>query len=130
MTKKELSQIFYLNQEIKMWQQELEKIQCESLIRPQKITDMPTGRGIADQVFNRIANMDKIERIITGKLAEIEVQRAKIMSYIDSVEDSIIRQIMFYRHVSCMRWNDVAIKVGGDNTAEAVRKMHDRYLQE
>jgi hypothetical protein len=130
MTKKELSQIFFLNKEVEMWQKELEKIQCESLIRPQQITDMPRGCGLSDQVFNRIANIDKIERIINGKLAEIQVQRAKIMEYINSVEDSIIRQIMFYRHISCMRWNEVAIHIGGGNSPESVRKSHDRFLEE
>lgn len=130
MTKKELSQIYYLNRELVMWQRELEKVQCESLVKCQEITDMPRGSGISDVVGNRVVSIDNIEVIITGKLLEIQIQRGRIMTYINSIEDSLLRQILFYRHVSCMKWNQVAMAIGGDNTGDCIRKMHDRYLKD
>jgi hypothetical protein len=130
MTKKELSQIYYLNRELEMWQRELEKVQCESLIKCQQITDMPRGTGISDKTANRVASIDNIERIINGKLIEIQIQRERIMTYINSIDDSLLRQILFYRHISCMKWGQVAINIGGDNTGDSVRKMHDRFLEE
>lgn len=130
MTKKELSQIYYLNRELLMWQRELEKVQCESLIKGQEITDMPRGSGMSDKVANRVVSIDNIERIINGKLLEIQIQRERVMMYINSIDDSLLRQVLFYRHVSCMKWNDVAINIGGDNTGDGIRKMHDRFLED
>ena len=129
MTKKELSQIYYLLGEVKMWQRELAKMQCESAIKPQQITDMPRGSGTSDPTARTVTSIIHIEQIIEGKLAEIQIQRERIIKYIDGIEDSFMRQIMFYRHVSCMKWDEVAAHIGGDNTKETTRKAHDRFLE-
>lgn len=128
MTKEDLRQIYYLNREIKMWQEELARIQCRSIAQSPQITGMPRGAGQGDPVASMAADIADIEVIIRGKLAEIQIQRKRILEYIDTVEDSLIRQILFYRHVSCMSWTQVAMEIGGDNTPDGVRKIHDRFL--
>ena len=130
MTKKELSQIYYLLGEVKMWQRELARIQCESVIKPQQITDMPRGTGVSDPTARTVESTVHIEQIIEGKLAEIQIQRERIIKYIDGIEDSFMRQIMFCRHVSCMKWEQVAVEIGGDNTKDTVRMAHNRFLNE
>ena len=129
MTKEELKQIYYLNQEVKMWQRELERLQCKSLVKGQEITGMPFLTGTSDKVGDMVSTMVDIERIIQGKLAEIQLQRKKIIEYIDSIEDSLLRQIMFLRNVSCMNWNQVANELGGYNTEDGVRKIYERFLK-
>lgn len=129
MTKEELKQIYYINKEIKMWQAELDRIQCKSLIKGQEITDMPRGGGTSDTVANIATEIADIRTIINGKLVEIQVQRKRVIEYIDGIEDSLTRQILFYRHVSCMEWGQVARNIGGDNTADCVRMIHNRFLK-
>lgn len=121
MNKKELSQIFFLNNELKMWQEELDKIQSQSIIKGQEITDMPRGGGTSDKVGNLASQIADIEMVIRGKLAEIQLERKKIIEYINSIDDSQARQIIFYRCVSCMRWQQVADAIGGGSTATSVR---------
>lgn len=129
MTKEDLKQIYYLNREIKMWQRELERLQCKSLIKGQEITGMPFITGTSDKVGDLVSTIADIEAIIRGKLAEIQVQRKKIIEYIDSIDDSLIRQIVFLRNVSCMSWNQIANELGGFNTEDGVRKIYDRFLK-
>ncbi|SHI43235.1 hypothetical protein [Parasporobacterium paucivorans] len=129
MTREELKQIYYINDEIKMWQRELERMQCQSLVKGQVLTGMPFNTGISDSTGNTAIEMETVREIIKGKLAEIQLQRGKIMHYINSVPDSQMRQIMYFRNVSCMSWNQIAMELGGYNTADCIRKTYDRYFK-
>ena len=129
MTKEELKQIHHLNNEIRMWQKELETLQCKSLALGQQLTGMPGGsRGISDKVGELACNIRDMEVVIQGKLTEIQFQRKKIMEYINTVPDSMMRQIIYYRNVSCMSWNQIANEIGGGNNSDSIRKSYDRFF--
>ena len=131
MTKEELKQIYYLNKEIKMWQKELSELQCRSLVKGQEITGMPFSKTNlnTDKVGEMAIQMADIDLIIRGKLAEIQIQRKKIIEFISMVDDSLLRQIIYLRNVSCMSWNQVANEIGGNNTEGSVRMMYNRFLE-
>ena len=103
-----------------MWQRELDRLQCKSLIGGQSLDGMPKGSGMSDKVADLAIEKEEIREIINGKLAEIQVQRKRIMNYINGIEDSLLRQIMFLRNVSCMNWNQVAREL---NITEGCAKM-------
>lgn len=127
MTREELKQIYYINKEIKMWQRELDRLQCKSLIGSQNLDGLPKGNGTSDKVADNVISRVEIEEIINGKLAEIQVQRKRIMNYINSQEDSLLRQIMFLRNVSCMNWNQVARELG--STENCVKQIYSRHFR-
>lgn len=127
LTKDELKQIYYINKEIKMWQKELERLQCKSLVKGQEITDMPFGSGTSDKVADLAVEIADVQAIIRGKLAEIQLQRKKIIEYISNIEDSLLRQIVFLRNVSCMNWNQVARELG--STENCVKQIYSRYFR-
>lgn len=126
MTKKELSQIYYLNREVKMWQRELDEI---SLVRSPPLEDNG-GRsaGTSDSTANAVQRREQIQTIISGKLAEIQLKLAEMMDFINSIPDSQTRQIFTYRCINGMSWNEVADRVGG-NTEDSVRKVFTRYCR-
>ena len=127
MTKEELKQIYYLNKEVKMWQKELERLQCMSLIKGQQITGMPHVPGVSDKVGDLATTMADIETIIRGKLAEIQMQRKRIIEYINSIDDSLLRQIIFLRNVSCMSWNQIANELGSNENC--VKQIYSRHFK-
>jgi len=127
LTKEELKQIYYLNKEVKMWQKELERLQCMSLIKGQQITGMPHVPGVSDKVGDLATTIADIEAIIRGKLAEIQIQRRKIIEYINSIDDSLLRQIMFLRNVSCMTWGQVAREL--NSTENCVKQIYSRHFR-
>lgn len=128
-TKEELSQIYYLNKELRMWQKELESLECQSLLRGQQLTGMPFVPGTSDKTGDIATTIADIKNIIIGKQAEIQIQKKKIMTYIEQIEDSCMRQIIFYRCVSCMSWNNVAQEIGGNNTEDSVRMAFNRFFE-
>lgn len=128
-TKEELSQIYYLNKELRMWQKELESLECQSLLRGQQLTGMPFVTGTSDKTGDIAATIADIKSIIIGKQKEIQIQKKKIMTYIEQIEDSYMRQIIYYRCVSCMRWQEVAMEIGGNNTEESVKQAFHRFFK-
>jgi hypothetical protein len=129
LTKEELNEIHKLNKEIKMWQRELNKAECKSLIKAQVITGMPFGTGISDPTFEIVAERDRYIKIIEGILCKIQISRNNIMNFIETIPDSITRQIFFYRCVSNLNWYQVAASIGDGYTADAVKQTYYRYLK-
>ncbi|WP_432651720.1 hypothetical protein [Huintestinicola sp.] len=86
------------------------------------------GTGISSPVVQLAEQREKIRDIISAKLAEISFVEREILEYINSIDDSVIRQIMIYRHIELKSWVQVANAIGGKNTADSVRKIHERFL--
>ena len=128
MTKNELRQIYNLNQEVRMLQRELDKLRCKSLVKSPTVDNMPRG-GKKYGIDDYAADIADYEAAIRGLLAQAQIQRKKIIEYIESIDDSLMRQIIFYRHISCMTWNEVASAIGGGNTEGSVKMQYNRFFK-
>lgn len=125
MTRGELSQIYWLNKELKMWQEK--KRECEYKAYPSGINNENEGMrgsGTSDKTGNIAAEIADITQIIDGLLARIQYQIRKVYKHIDTIEDSQLRQIVQYRCVDCMNWVQVGHHVG--ISAEACKMIFYR----
>ena len=129
MTKAELEQIYYLNRELKMWETELERVRCKSLVGS-PLPGNSHGSGVSDKVADRAERIIELENRIIAKRDEIQRLRDEAVEYIYSIPDSLTRQIIYYRCVSLMSWRRVAYEVGGYNTAESVRQIYSRFMRD
>ena len=129
MTRIDLEQIYYLNRELKMWQTELERVRCRSLVGS-PLPSNSHGSGISDKVADRAERIIELESRIVAKQEEIQRLRDAAVEYIYSISDSLTRQIIYYRCVSLMSWRRVAYEVGGNNTEESVRQIYSRFMRD
>ena len=129
MTKAELEQIYYLNRELKMWETELERVRCKSLVGS-PLPSNSHGSGVSDKVADRAERIIELENRIIAKRDEIQRLQDEAIAYIESIPDSLTRQIIYYRCVSLMSWRRVAYEVGGYNTAESVRQIYSRFMRD
>ena len=127
-TKSELEQIYYLNRELKMWETELERVRCKSLVGS-PLPGNSHGSGVSDKVADRAERIIELENRIIAKRDEIQRLRDEAVEYIYSIPDSLTRQIIYYRCVSLMSWRRVAYEVGGNNTEESVRQVYSRFMR-
>lgn len=127
MTRKELSQVYYINREIEMWQRKLGELR-EIELPGQEMDGMPRGQKKSDPTGVRAIEAANIEEIINGLLAELQIKRKEIYEYISGLDDSLMRQIVMYRCISLCTWEEVAVYVGGKNTADSVRMMFNRLF--
>ena len=126
-TKSELEQIYYLNRELKMWETELERVRCKSLVGS-PLPGNSHGSGVSDKVADRAERIIELENRIIAKRDEIQRLRDEAVEYIYSIPDSLTRQIIYYRCVSLMSWRRVAYEVGGNNTPDGVRMIYNRFM--
>ena len=90
---------------------------------------MPMAAGNGDKTSDRAIEELKYERLIEEAQYRVVIEKNKIMQFINTIDDSIMRQIIFYRHVSLLPWRIVAREVGGDNTQDSVRMLHKRFFE-
>ena len=78
----------------------------------------------------RSMNPKRLKQIPYLTAAEDETELAYLRRYIASIDDALTRRIFELRYIGRYSWAQVARKIGGGNTAEAVRKRHNRYLRQ
>ena len=81
---------------------------------------MPKGNGISDPTGKLGAELAECKIMVAIKMVEIQVQKNKLIKYIDTISDSLMRQIVFYRCVACLNWSQVAAKIG--ESEDAIKK--------
>ena len=129
MTEKQLNQIFYLSKEKKMWEDKLKSL---TEVKAIGYENSGAGRGsnISSPVIQLAEQREKMRDIISAKLAEISFAEKEILEYIDTIDDSLIRQIMIHRHIELKSWAQIAKELSSSSTPDSLRMMHNRYIKE
>lgn len=131
MTKKELEQIYYLNNELKMWQDRLADLQADIALSPKVLDGMPHSKTNRTEspTESKAVRLAELSKVIQGKISEIQIAMADIEMYITSIDDSIIRQIVEYRCCYLKSWNEVADHMGDGYSPETVRQIYHRFTK-
>lgn len=78
--------------------------------------------------FSLAGEIAAMRENIAAKQAEMELEEVEIRNFIQSIPDNYLRALFMLRYISGLTWNEIAVKMGGSNTASAVKKMCYRYL--
>lgn len=123
MTKDELNKYYHLKIEIEYLKQKIDEF----------------GDGVKSQQFsedkvssshkNKSIQETKVElvAILTEKRISALEEYIKIEQYIDNVDDPELRNIMRFRFLDCMDWEDIGNKYFMDRTT--VAKKVNRYIK-
>lgn len=139
MNKKELSQLRYLNREIELLKEQIEK--AEQDVEANMAADTVAGsnpvwpyqprsfrvEGVAMPEYER--RVQRLKRKLQRRLEELMEKREELEEYIDGIDDSQIRMILTLRYINGLSWQQVAEHIGGGNTADSVRMAHNRFLK-
>ena len=129
MTKKELSQLYKLSGEIRILQNQLEKVIADAEKTTAILSDMPQASGTRDRVGEITAIIIDIKTEIQDRIDKYWRQYNVLVNYIKSVSDPIVRQALTSKYVEVTKWEEVVKKIGGKNTSESIKKMVYRYLK-
>ena len=130
MTTQELSQIYWLNKEIIMWQQELERLENQSKAKGVELVDAPQYVSRAgSKVESQAVRPEIIREEIMMLKQKAEQELSQIRQYINVIDDSLVRQIIEYKYAQHLTWEETAAKIGGTNTKESLRKILQRYIK-
>lgn len=129
MTRRELSQLYYLRREISSDRERLVKLEAAAT------STSPSnggggGSGTPTDRTSLAVEIASLKSLIYEKICREEKELLRLMNYISGVEDSLMRQILTARFVDNMSWVAIAVRVGGGNTPEMVRKRCYRFLRD
>ena len=127
MTLKELSGLYYIDNQIKSIESEIASLRESAERITSYISDMPKGSGSADRLSATLALIADRETELAELAAEKAEQVVKIGRYINSIDDSLTQTIFRLRFISLCSWQEVASKT--NNTEYSVKQICYRYLR-
>lgn len=123
MTDKELSRYYYLKQEIENLEERITTFGVGvSSIKPKEldISSSPVYESIQEKIA-------ELKDLYIQKRLEALEEYVKIERYITNIEDSEIRQIMRYRYLDLMKWDDIDFKL--HNGINYSKKKYYKYMK-
>ena len=130
MTRRELSQLYYLRREINSDRERLAKLEAAATSTSPSSSGMPSGKGNVTDRTSIAVEIAELKSLIYEKICREEKELLRLMNYISGIEDSLTRQILTARFIDNLSWTAVAIRVGGGNTATTVRQRCNRFLRQ
>lgn len=132
MTIGDLSQLYYLEREIKRYDQRIDELRAQrTAISAPAFDREPTGRntgGRENKIERLTAEIIDLEELLRLNREKRVVEKQRLERFISSVDDSLTRQVMELRFSELLPWNAVAARIGGSST-DALKKMLYRYLE-
>lgn len=126
MTVEELSELYYINKEIKSYQLELVQLKQMSFYKSNIISDMPR-KGEGEQIdLEYVSNVLMLEDIISYGLKKLQYKRKQIEDFINSVEEAELRAIMRLRAINNMKWEDIGKELNMDRRTVS-RKFYSYF---
>lgn len=129
MNKTELQQYRHLSHEIDMIQEQINTLQYDRDIVLASDRDFPYLQhtkmigghpGQDDQIKRR--RLEQRKAVCQRELEQIE-------NFVYQVEDSLIRQLLTYRYLQGLKWNEIAGKMGCGYTVDGLRMTLERFLK-
>lgn len=128
MTRKELSQLYYLNREIEQLKIKLAELEDAATSTTTRITGMPHITGVSDKVGKYAAEIADLKSLLEINLKKCFYELNRLNRYIDSINNSEMRQIFSLRYVNGLSWQQIAFSIGHHDES-IPRKRHNRYLK-
>lgn len=129
MTLKELSQLYYLNREIEDLTNKIAELEAKATDTSVKITGMPRGSGTGDKIGRAVEELCYYKSKLINRLARCRIELIRLNDYISACPDSLTRQILTYRFVNGLSWNQVAAHIGYPATEWSVKDAAYRYIR-
>ena len=144
MTKRELSQVYYLNKEIQIHEARLQGLKRQfkrlKTVDGVKASSKESPftlhnkriEGVRPTAKNKEAVRIMAERraLISQLKTQCEKEQQRLERYIMTIPDSFMRQLIILRFVDLREWKDIAAIVGGNNSEDSVRMAVDRFLRD
>ena len=122
MTKKELTRYYHLKVEIEVLRERIEEFGNgvkSQQFSEDKVSSSHKGKSIQETKVELVA-------ILTEKRMSALEEYMKIERYIDSIEEPEMRNIMRFRYLDCMKWEEIGEKYYMDRTT--ISKKVNRYI--
>lgn len=130
-TRRELSQIYYIQQEYELALARMEELELiTSAPKSQELKPVVSfgGGGTSDPTADAAVQLVEIRNRLNRYAAEIGALKIRIELWILELDDYLLKLIVRYRCLELLTWDAVAAKIGGGNTADSCRMYFNRAI--
>jgi len=127
MTKKDLSQLYWLNREIEEQQRRLDELEALATSCTSRITGMPRSKGLVDKLAIYSAEIADLKGLIDLNIKKCFYELNRLNRYINGIEDSQMRMILSLRYINGMTWQQIAFSIG-EHDEQYPRRKHNDFL--
>lgn len=136
MDRRKLSQLRYLKNEIKLLQDQTNRIETHTTVDSVKgsqqefpYIEYPIKiEGVDIQEYDK--KLRRLQRRKSRQIEELTDLVEEIEEYLQTIDDCITRQAILLKYVNGLTWEQTAASIGGGNTGEGLRKRVIRFFQE
>ena len=114
MTEKDIGQMYYLNKEIERLNEELNWMECKSMMKSPILTGMPFGGGVSDKTADYAVRIEEIRNLIDISVKKLLHTRAEIERFLQEIEDPELRLIIRLRSINHLGWQEIGEELGMD----------------
>ena len=129
MTLRELSQLYWLRQEIVQYEERLSRLRASMGIGSPNYDGMPHAHNHESITERQAVRLADLQRVLDDLRCRACDEAIRLTEYIATIPDAYLRVIFTYRFVDGLTWWQVAAEMGGETTADSVRKACVRYLE-
>lgn len=124
--KEYLGQYQLAEAEIEACYEQIAALRDEATRMSAELSDMPGG-GECRDLDDIVAEMVDLRSELIERIRRANQLRKEICDLIYSLEDERLIRLLHLRYVDCLKWEDVAERIGTD--LRYVYRMHGRALQ-
>jgi hypothetical protein len=128
-TKKELSQLYWLNKEIEMQQKRITELENLATSCTATITGIPRNPNISDRLGEYVAEIADLRSLLELNLKKCFYELNRLNRYINTIDDSQIRQIMTLRYINGLTWQQIAFRIN-EHDEQYPRRKHYAFLEQ
>ncbi len=128
MNKSELNKVFYIRHKMKFLELKIAEVEDLATKITTSYDSSTSSSGVSDKVGTCSSMIaDYTNDLKAMKQKELSAER-DIMRYIRSINDERMQCLFIERCVNCKTWDDVALALGGYNTADNCKQAYCRYV--
>lgn len=127
MTETKLNQLYWLDKEIKHQKKRLSELQSISQVKSPIITGLPFVNGKSNITANYAVEITDLEEEISINIKKYYRELIEIEKYINTIDDSEMRQIMRLRHINHLTWYEIGEELNMERTT--VSKKYCKFLK-
>lgn len=121
-----LSRYKVVNRKINDLTEELEQWRTRATKITPVLSQESRGSGNEDKLQSSVIKICELEEELEQKIRELLEQREKIVAVLNNLPNEQLRQLMRYRYIRGMTWDEIAIKM--DYSRTQVCRLHGKAL--
>lgn len=129
MEERELNELRHLKKEIRYQIERVRRLEEKATSMTQIIGGIPACKGITDRVAEYAPQIAHLKTLIQNNIRWCLHLQYKIESFIESIEESEIRQIFRLRYLEGKTWKQIAFAMTGAGDGSTQYKQHKEYLR-